>query len=252
MAVIDFKDVTLAYPLRQNRGLSLKEFILRRVFRRQRVQLLSTIQALNGVDLHAGEGERIGVIGLNGAGKSTLLRAVAGVYPIASGRRRVTGKICSLFDLSVGMEIEANGWENIRYRLLLQGETPAAIRDMSKPIADFCDLGDFLNYPIRTYSAGMLMRLAFAIATSSDPEILLIDEVFGTGDLAFQKKAEQRMKQFMDRAKIVVMVGHNLGFFEEFCTRILWLDHGRVLADGRPGPTIAAYRAHAEGRNLAA
>jgi lipopolysaccharide transport system ATP-binding protein len=251
LARIHFENVSLAYPVRDHKGISLKEFLMRR-FRREKVQLLQEIQALREVSFAVAEDERLGIIGFNGAGKSTLLRTIAGVYPVSQGERQVEGTVCSLFDIHLGFELEGTGLENIRYRLYLQGEGPKTIEAKIEPIARFCELGDFLKLPIRCYSAGMLMRLAFAIATSSEAEILLVDEVFATGDLAFQQKAEQRMRDFMGRAKIVVMVGHNLEFFDEFCTRVMWIDQGQVRMDGPARKVSAAYRAAAEGKRQAA
>src|SRR5262249_49566117 len=151
------------------------------------------------------EGERVGVLGHNGAGKSTLLKLLAGVYPPTRGRRVVEGQISSLFDIALGFEIEATGWDNIRYRGYLQGETPDSIGEKMQPIADFSELGEFLNVPVRYYSAGMMVRLAFSIATAIDPEVLLVDEVLGAGDLAFQAKARQRMKEMIERARLLVL-----------------------------------------------
>jgi ABC-type polysaccharide/polyol phosphate transport system ATPase subunit len=169
------------------------------------------------------------------------LRTIAGVYPIARGRRIVDGSICSLFDIALGFEMNASGWKNIHYRAYLQGETPASLKRKINDIAEFTELGDFLDLPLRTYSAGMLMRLAFAIATSSDPEILLIDEVFNTGDMRFQIKAEQRLRDMVDRAHIVVMVGHDLAALLKFCERVIWMDHGQIREDGRAKRVIISY-----------
>ena len=215
--------------------MTLKDFVLRGLCRRPAVPI--SVHALSGLTLRVTNGERIGVIGRNGAGKSTLLRAVAGVYPIARGRRRVEGMVSSLFDIAVGFEPDATGWQNIYYRSYLQGETPRAVEAKLQGIGAFSELGDFLDLPLRTYSTGMTMRLAFSVATSSDPEILLLDEFFATGDLGFQKKSEERMRAFIQRANIVLMVGHNLDFLEQFCNRVIWMHQGRIVADG-PAPEI--------------
>jgi len=251
MSLIDFRHVDLVYPIREHRAITLKEFILRGLFR-QLNQSKKEVHALHDICLQVHEGERLGIIGFNGAGKSTLLRTIAGIYPIAGGTRRVHGKMCSLFDIAVGLEHDATGWQNIRFRSYLQGETPRSVEKKLPAIAEFSELGEFLDLPLRCYSAGMIMRLAFAIATSGEPEILLIDEVFGTGDLVFQKKAEARMKDFIDRAKVVVMVGHQLSFLEEFCNRIIWLNQGRIHADGPARDIIAAYEQQVQALRAAA
>lgn len=240
MAAITFQNVDLEYPLRGTR-ITLKEYVVRGLFRRGRIPPKPIIHALKHMSFHIGEGERVGVIGHNGAGKSTLLRTIGGIYPVARGQCTVDGSVCSLFDISLGFEKEATGWRNIHYRSYLQGDSPADVAGKLQDIADFCDLGEFLDLPLRCYSQGMVTRLAFAIATSSLPEILLIDEVFGTGDLAFRKKAEARMRDFMNRAKIVIVVGHDLEFLKEFCERVLWLDHGSLRADGPAKEIIAEY-----------
>jgi ABC-type polysaccharide/polyol phosphate transport system ATPase subunit len=193
------------------------------------------------VSLQFQRGERVGIIGHNGAGKSTLLKVLAGIYPPTSGRRLVEGRISSLFDLALGFEADATGWENIAYRGYLQGETPASIRDKMQPIADFSELGDFLNMPVRYYSAGMMVRLAFSIATAIEPEILLVDEVLSVGDLAFQEKARQRMREMMAKAELIVVVSHDLDSLALLCDRAVWMDHGHVRLIGPTAEVVQAY-----------
>ncbi len=242
MASIDFQGVDLVYPIRENRGLTLKDLILKGLFLKTKERRWRSVQALKNISFHVGDGERLGIIGRNGAGKSTLLRVIAGIYPVRTGTRVVEGGICSLFDIALGFEYHATGWDNIRYRGYLQGETPRTISAKMKDIAEFTELGDFLDLPLNCYSTGMIMRLAFSIATSAHPEILLIDEIFSTGDLVFQAKAEARMREFMGRARIVVMVGHNLEWLQEFCTRVIWLQQGSIRAEGPPREIIQQYR----------
>ena len=242
MARIELTDINLTFSLRQTRRVTLKEYLLKGLFFTS-VNPVVAIHALNDLTLTLRNGERLGIIGHNGAGKTTLLKMLAGVYPPTSGTRIVEGKICSLFDISVGFEGEANGWDNISYRGYLQGETPATLRKKRQEIADFSELGDFLNIPVRYYSAGMLVRLAFAIATATEPEVLLVDEVLSVGDLAFVNKAKERMRQMMRKSSLMVLVSHDLTSVTEFCTRALWMEHGRVLMDGPPGEVVAAYEA---------
>jgi ABC-type polysaccharide/polyol phosphate transport system ATPase subunit len=240
MARIELDRVSLRFKLRHLRRVTLKEFLVRRLFRKS-VNPIQDVRALQEISLEVREGQRLGVIGHNGAGKSTLLKMLAGVYPPTSGRRIVEGHVSSLFDIALGFELEANGWENIRYRGYLQGETPRSLQAKMKAIADFSELGHFLDMPVRYYSSGMLVRLAFSIATAIDPQVLLVDEVLSVGDLAFQEKARQRMLDVMARAQAIVMVSHDLEAIQNICDRTVWLDHGRVRLLGPTADVIAAY-----------
>ncbi len=252
MAVIRFANVDLEYPVRENRTVTLKEFVLRGLFWQGLTNRVRSIKALTDVSFEIHEGQRVGVIGLNGAGKSTLLRTIAGIYPIQRGLRHVSGSICSLFDIASGFDQDSTGWQNVYYRSYLQGETPRQVRRKLDGIKEFTELGRFLDLPIRCYSAGMVMRLAFAIATSRCPEILLIDEVFSTGDLRFQAKAEARMRDLLYKARIVVMVGHHLEFLQEFCTEVIWLHEGKVHKVGPTSEIISDYTSTAKHVALAA
>jgi ABC-type polysaccharide/polyol phosphate transport system ATPase subunit len=242
MARIELNGVGLTFRVRRHIRLSLKEFLVGQMFRRSRNPILE-VHALTGVSLTADRGDRLGVIGHNGAGKSTLLKTLAGVYQPTHGKMEVDGRVSSLFDLALGFEMDATGWENIAYRSYLQGETPRTVRGKRQAIADFSELGDFLNTPVRYYSAGMLVRLAFAIATSIDPEVLLIDEVLSVGDLAFQAKARARMAEMVDRAHLMVMVTHDLDSVPKVCNRAVWLDHGHMMMEGPTEEVVAAYKA---------
>ena len=243
MARIELDKVNLTFTVRKDSGLTLKEFIVRGRFRKS-VNPRMQVQALRDVDLSIGDGERVGIIGHNGAGKSTILKLLAGIYPPTSGRRFVEGRISSLFDIALGFEGDATGWENIGYRSYLQGETPKSIRGKVQAIAEFSELGDFLDMPVRYYSAGMSVRLAFSIATTIEPEILLVDEVLSVGDLSFRDKARRRMEEMMSKAKIIVMVSHDLPSIAKLCERVIWMDHGTVHAAGRSDRIIAAYQDH--------
>ncbi len=240
MTRILLENVNVIFRVRRQRRATLKEYLVRQLFRRSLNPVLE-VAALQDIHFEAREGDRIGVLGHNGAGKSTLLKLLAGIYPPTSGKRIVEGRVCSLFDIQLGFEMEASGWENIAYRGYLQGETPRSIRDKMKAIADFSELGTFLDMPLRFYSAGMLLRLAFSIATAIEPEVLLIDEVLSAGDLAFQQKARQRMKEMMGKARLILMVSHDLESFGKFCDRVLWLDHGRIRLEGPSNEVVAAY-----------
>jgi len=241
MSLIQLTDVGLRFRVRRFGRISLKEYLLQGFFRRSK-QATFEVQALENINLTINEGERLGIIGHNGAGKSTLLKLLAGIYPPTVGRRRVHGHISAMFDLSLGFEQDASGWENIMFRSYLQGETPRTMRGKIQPIAEFSELGDFLNMPVRYYSAGMMVRLAFSIATAIEPEILVVDEVLSAGDMAFQSKARERMRTLMSSARAVIVVSHDLTSLAMLCDRVLWLDHGKMRLIGPTAEVIEAYK----------
>jgi lipopolysaccharide transport system ATP-binding protein len=238
---IRIQNATLAYPSATYNALSLKEEVFKLLRLRQRTRLLCDVVALKNLSFDIHEGERVGIIGRNGAGKSTLLKAVAGLYPLQSGTIETSGKIRALFELSLGFEFEATGRENIIYRGLLLGETPQSIKAKEPEIVDFAELGDFIDYPIKTYSSGMLVRLAFAISTTISGEILLIDEILGAGDAWFQMKARKRMEDMIDQAKIIVFVSHDMASMRRICNRAIFLQNGQVVADGPSDEVARAY-----------
>lgn len=199
------------------------------------------IDALQNIDLEIRQGERVGLIGLNGAGKSTLLKVMAGIYPPTSGECRRIGHVCPMFEFATGFEMTQSGWDNIRIRGLLLGMTPDEIEEKLPEIAEFTELGEFLDYPVRTYSTGMFIRLAFAVSTSINPEILLIDEVMGAGDLHFAEKAKKRMFEFMEQGKILVFSSHDFGLLSSFCDRTIWLKKGKIVADGSTQEIVDRY-----------
>ena len=246
MSLVELEDVGLVFRVRRCGRVSLKEYLLHGLFRRSKKTTFE-VRALEAIDLAIGEGDRIGVVGHNGAGKSTLLKLLAGIYPPTTGRRRVRGQISSLFEIGLGFEYDASGWENIAYRGYLQGETPKSVRQKMQAIAEFSELGEFLDMPVRYYSAGMMVRLAFSIATAIDPDVLLVDEVLSAGDQSFQAKARERIRSLMSSARAVVVVSHDLEALARLCDRVLWLDHGRIRRFGLKEDVIAAYAQAAAG-----
>jgi ABC-type polysaccharide/polyol phosphate transport system ATPase subunit len=246
MARIELENLGITFHVRHHRRITLKEFLVHRMFRRS-VNPVIEVRALQDVTLQFQKGERVGIIGHNGAGKSTMLKVLAGIYPPTQGRRHVEGRISSLFDIALGFEGDASGWENIQYRSYLQGETPRTIRSKMQPIADFSELGEFLDMPVRYYSAGMMVRLAFSIATAIEPEILLVDEVLSVGDISFQEKARQRMRDMMAKAELIIVVSHDLTSLAKLCDRVVWLDHGRVRMVGPTEQVSAAYLESVQG-----
>lgn len=213
----------------------LKGWFVNKFSKKNRVSSSYRVEALKEINLKIRQGERIGLIGLNGAGKSTLLKVMAGIYPPTAGSLSKNGLVCPMFEFATGFEMTQSGWDNIRIRGLLLGMTPDEIEAKLQEIAEFTELGEFLDYPVRTYSSGMFIRLAFAVSTSINPEILLIDEVMGAGDIRFAEKAKRRMFDFMEQGKILVFASHNFDLLKNFCERTVWLEKGRIVENG---PTI--------------
>jgi ABC-type polysaccharide/polyol phosphate transport system ATPase subunit len=240
MARIELDEVSLIFHVRSQGRVTLKEYLLHRLFR-SAVNPMIRVDALREVSLQINAGDRLGIVGPNGAGKSALLRVIAGIYPPTRGRCIVEGSVSALFDIAQGFEMEATGWENISLRGYLQGETPWTIRSKLNEVAEFSELGHFLDLPLRTYSSGMLVRLAFSIATAIEPEVLLVDEVLSAGDLSFQEKAQCRIRDLIARASLIVMVSHDLGALSRVCTRGVWLDHGRIRLVASMAEVIGAY-----------
>src|SRR5262245_56359374 len=235
--------INLHYSVEAIRERSLKALLLRLGSGRRRdTSPVHDVHALKNVSLEIGPGERVGLLGHNGAGKSTLLRVIAGLYPTSSGTVNVAGDVRALFELSLGFEPEATGRENILYRGLLMGLTPSYMRAIEAQIVEFADIGEFIEYPIKTYSAGMLVRLAFAISTSVSGNILLLDEVIGAGDAAFAQAARRRIMQLIDRSEVLVLASHDFTSLQSLCTRGIVLHHGEVAHDGPIAESIVQYK----------
>ena len=238
---IKMQDVNLYYPSTIYNAMTLKQEVFSRLKLEKKKEKLDDVHALKDFNLNIQEGERVGVIGYNGAGKSTLLKALAGLYPIKTGTIKTVGNIRSMFELTLGFDMDSTGRENIMYRGLMLGSTPTEVRKQEEKIIEFAELGPFIDYPIRSYSSGMLVRLAFAISTSVSGEILLVDEVLSAGDINFQVKAKQRMLSIMDSAKILVLVLHDMSTIKEVCNRVLLLEKGQIIADGTPDEVVSFY-----------
>jgi lipopolysaccharide transport system ATP-binding protein len=192
---------------------------------------LSYVRSLDHVSLEVGPGERIGLVGHNGSGKTTLLRTLCGVYTPTFGQLSVTGRVVSLLDINLGMDPDGTGYENVTTRGIVMGLTPKQIRARLDDVAEFTDLGEYLGMPIRTYSTGMQMRLAFAVSTSIDADVLLMDEWLSVGDAEFQEKAAKRLARMVDRTPILVVATHSMDLVKKVATRMVRLEHGRIVAD---------------------
>jgi ABC-type polysaccharide/polyol phosphate transport system ATPase subunit len=200
------------------------------------------VDAVKDITLELGRGERVGLIGPNGAGKSTLLKIMGGIYHPTSGAARIEGRVCPMFEFATGFEMDLSGWDNIRIRCMLLGMKRAEIEARLPEIAAFSGLGEFLDYPVRTYSVGMFVRLAFSASTAVSPQILLLDEVMGAGDLDFTAKARRRMLDFIEQGEIVVMASHILEQLRDLCQKVVWLDHGSVRMVGPSADVITEYQ----------
>ncbi|BBP97100.1 MULTISPECIES: ABC transporter ATP-binding protein [unclassified Caballeronia] len=246
MAFIELKGATLDLPIYDVQGRSLKKKVMR-MGRRNAIAEdndgVIVVRALDNIDLRLESGDRIGLIGHNGAGKSTLLRIMAGIYAPTSGTMSCEGKIVPLLDISLGMDDNSTGLQNIRLRGLLLGMSDSEIQAKQQEIADFCELGDYLDLPLRTYSSGMRVRLAFAVSTAVDADILLLDEVMGVGDASFMNKAKARLQDLHHRSEIVVLAMHANAEIRRMCNKVLWMDHGRVRAFGPTEEVVSAYEA---------
>lgn len=243
---IQVKDCVLQYPIGNFRG-SLKSLAMSMFGHKERRVTAQYVDALRGINIEIQQGERVALIGHNGSGKSTLLRAMAGVYPLASGDIRVSGRIGTLLELGVGFEDEATGRENIYYRGMSMGYSRRMLARHEQEIVEFCGLGDFIDLPVRTYSQGMYVRLAFAISTQFTPEVLLVDEVFGAGDATFHARALARMMNIVNNAGIFVIATHDLNMVKQVCGRVIWLEAGRIVADGPTDSVMPEYMSRLRG-----
>lgn len=188
------------------------------------------VRALDNISFDFQEGDRIGLVGHNGSGKSTLLRVLSGAYKPLAGSLEVRGKIGSMISITLGMDYEASGYENILLRGTLMGFRRREIEDVTQDVVEFADLGDYIHMPMRTYSSGMAMRLAFALATAGSAEIVLMDEWLSAGDATFAEKANQRLLQKINKAKILILASHDLDLIKRHCNKILRLERGRIVS----------------------
>ncbi len=249
---IEVEGVSVFFPLYHGSSRSLKKTVAMAATGRlgQDKQHRTVVRALNNVGFTLRSGDRLGLVGSNGAGKTTLLRTLAGIYEPVMGRVSVHGSLNALLDTSLGMNIDMNGRENIMLRGLFNGLPKAVLPRLEKEVAEFAELGDFLDLPVRTYSAGMVVRLGFALATAIRPQILLMDEWFLAGDANFMEKARHRLEELVRGADILVLSTHSLEIVRTWCTRVIWLEQGIVRADGPADEVLALYLADAGGTTI--
>ena len=243
MAHIIFEHVNVDFPIYNAKNRSLKNTVLQAATG-GKVSFGAegtVIRSLEDVSFEIHEGERVGIVGHNGAGKSTLLRALSNVYAPTAGRVEIAGEIGSLVDIALGIDGEATGRENIYIRGALLGLKRGEIEKRFDEIVEFSELGEFINMPVRTYSSGMHLRLAFAVATIIRPEILLMDEWLSVGDAAFNEKAEGRLSDLVKSSRILVIASHSRELIERTCNRAMWFEHGRLKLDADPQTVCKAY-----------
>jgi len=224
MAKIKLDQVTIEIPVFGGHSRSLKNSFLKR-FVDGRSQDMTSVTALSNVSLNLKDSDRLGVMAPNGAGKSTLLRTIAGIYEPTSGSIEVEGKIASLIDISLGMNPEATGYENIRMRGIMMGLSLNEIKSLEEEIADFTELGSFLKMPTHTYSTGMHMRLGFAVSTSIPADIILMDEWLSVGDSDFMVKAEHRLQKYIEKSSILVIASHSENLISKLTNQVIHLEH---------------------------
>ena len=243
---ITLDEVSVSFPIYQGGSRSLKKHLL---FHGTGGQLASdaneriVVEALRDVSFSIAAGDRVALVGANGAGKTTLLRVMAGIYEPTIGKVTVRGRISPMFDISLGIDHELTGYDNIRLRGLILGMTPDEIEMKLPDIAAFTGLDEYLEMPVRTYSAGMMLRLTFAVATCFEPEVLLMDEWIVAGDASFIAQARQRIAGFIDKAAVMVLASHDLAICQQWCNKALWLDQGRIKQFGAIDDVIHAYQA---------
>jgi ABC-type polysaccharide/polyol phosphate transport system ATPase subunit len=244
MAFLRLRDLSVEFPMYQTSSRSLKKSILAGTTRgnlaRDALNRIN-VKALSELNFNIEQGDRVGLIGLNGSGKTTLLKVLAGIYRPSRGQLLKSGRISALLDINVGMNAELTGYENIILRGMYMGIHPREMRKRSDEIAEFTELGDHLNMPLRTYSSGMTVRLSFAIATCIAPEILLLDEWLSAGDAPFIAKAKKRMDEFVRLSSLLVLASHSMPLLEEWCTHGVWLEFGHVKMKGPINDVAAAY-----------
>jgi ABC-2 type transport system ATP-binding protein/lipopolysaccharide transport system ATP-binding protein len=245
MASITLRSVGVEFPIYNARGRSLKTNILRRVGGRIEGQgsEIVTVGALRGVDLYLAAGDRLALVGHNGAGKSTLLRVLSGAYEPSRGSVAIRGKVSSLLDMTLGMDVELTGRENIVPRGAILGLTFREIDALTPAIEEFAELGGFIDLPMRTYSTGMALRLAFGVSTAVQPDVLLLDELITFGDGAFARKAEARMQQLVEKSRILVLASHSPDMLRRYCNKAVLMREGQIVLEGGLDEVLEAHAA---------
>jgi ABC-2 type transport system ATP-binding protein len=238
MSIIEANHVTMTYRLTKNRVASMKEYVVALLTRKLQYE---EFHALNDVSFTVEKGEVVGLIGNNGAGKSTMLKVISGILKPTSGSVTVRGNVVPMLELGSGFDFELSGRENIFLNGAILGYDEDFLKAKYQEILDFSELHEFIEQPLRTYSSGMIMRLAFSIATVVEPQILIVDEILAVGDAAFQEKSRTRMLELMSGGTTVLMVSHDIGQIRALCNCAVWLEHGCVKMIGKADAVCNAY-----------
>jgi ABC-type polysaccharide/polyol phosphate transport system ATPase subunit len=241
-ANIQLHGVSVKFRIYHNPSPSLKDATVNWVTGNKKLNDYRDFFALHEITLNIKPGDRVGFVGLNGAGKSTLLKTISGIYKPHQGKISVVGRITPLMELGAGFDPEQTGRKNIFLNGALLGFSPAEMLKKEGEIAEFSELGDFLDLPVKYYSSGMYGRLAFSIAAMTEPEILMIDEVFATGDGHFVEKSTKRIQQMVEKSSILIVVSHDTNQIQRLCNRVVLLDHGNIILDGDPQTTLEQYK----------
>ncbi len=236
--VIRLENVTQRFRVIHERPDTMRE-LFSKMFRHN--SSFHDFEAVKNASLEVTKGQALGIIGRNGSGKSTLLKIIAGVYRPTSGTVEVNGTLAPLIELGAGFHHELTGRENILLNGLLMGYSKREMQEREQSIIDFADIGEFIDAPVKQYSSGMYMRLAFSVATEVNPQILLVDEILAVGDIGFQEKCFERISKFREAGKTIVMVTHIMANLQRICERAVLIDHGSILVDGTPDEAIALY-----------
>lgn len=236
--IIEVSHISMGFKMDMNKVSSLKEWMVTWLKGQSNYQ---TFWALKDVSFEVNQGEVVGIIGRNGSGKSTLLKIISGLFRPSEGNISVKGRIVPMLELGSGFDPELTGRENVFLNGAILGYTEAFLKEQFADILEFSELGDFIDMPLKTYSSGMMMRLAFSVATIVQPEILIVDEILAVGDEAFQRKSRAKMLELMGGGTTVLYVSHNLDQIRELCNRVIWLDHGKVVMQGDTEAVCDAY-----------
>lgn len=240
--MVDVRNVTMDFRLDRNSTTNLKEFVLNTLTNKAH---MTHFRALTDVSFQVEKGSVTGLIGHNGAGKSTILKVISGIYKPTRGSARVRGTLVPMLELGSGFDAELTGRENILLNGAILGYSKEFLLSREEEIISYSELGDFIHQPIKTYSSGMLARLAFSIATVVQPDVLIVDEILAVGDERFQQKSRARMMEMMSGGATVLFVSHQLSQIRQMCDRVIWLDHGRVREIGPAAPLCDAYEKEA-------